>query len=250
MSFDEIAPEGIEKELASHFADRFDDATLRELSQNFRRNGYVKLPDFVSRDLFATVTKECHRLLDLYQQRIDIHLKETGNSPRFMSTVSQKAIEQDSELVRTIYNSEAMMGTLSRIAAEPVLPCPWDEEKYVLIRQHKQGDTHGWHWGDFSFTVIWIIEAPGPEFGGQLQAIPHTDWNKDDPRVHEYLAKHQISTYPHATGEMYFLRSDTTLHRTIPLNADRTRIILNTCWGSEKDQQKSATHETMQAMFN
>ncbi|MDQ1020043.1 HalD/BesD family halogenase [Streptomyces afghaniensis] len=250
MSFDEIAPAHIEKELANHFAGAFDDAALRELSQSFRRNGYVKLSNFVSKDLFQTITKECHRLLDLHQQRIDIHLKETSNSPRFMSTVSQKAIETDSELVRAVYNSEAMMGTLSRIAGQPVLPCPWDEEKYVLIRQHKQGDTHGWHWGDFSFTVIWIIEAPGPEFGGQLQAVPHTDWDKDNPQVHEYLAKHPISTYPHATGEMYFLRSDTTLHRTIPLNADKTRIILNTCWGSEQDQLKKATHETMQAMFN
>src|SRR5690606_704079 len=109
MSFDEIAPEGIEKELASHFADCFGDATQRAFSQDFRRNGYVKLPDFASRDLFPNATKASHRLLDLHQQRIDIHLKETGNSPRFMSTVSQKAIEQDSELVRTIYNSEAMM---------------------------------------------------------------------------------------------------------------------------------------------
>ncbi|MFJ2900521.1 ArpA protein [Streptomyces sp. NPDC087218] len=250
MSFHEISPTGIEKSLMSHFADNFDDDRLRELSQNFRRNGYVKLPNFVADDLFQAVTKESHRLLDLHQQRIDVHLKETSNSPRYMSTVSQKAIEKDSELIRAIYGSDAMMSALSRIAAEPVLPCPWDEEKYVLIRQHKQGDTHGWHWGDFSFTVIWIIEAPDPEFGGQLQTIPHTDWNKEDPRVHEYLAKHQISTYPHATGDMYFLRSDTTLHRTIPLNIDKTRIILNTCWSSEKDQQKEATHETMHAMFN
>ena len=33
------------------------------------------------------------------------------------------------------------------------------------------------------FTVIWIIEAPSSEYGGMLQCVPHTDWNKDDPRV-------------------------------------------------------------------
>ena len=99
------------------------------------------------------------------------------------------------------------------------------------------------------FTVIWIIEAPSSEYGGMLQCVPHTDWNKDDPRVHDYLINNPIKTYAHATGEMYFLRSDTTLHRTVPLNEDRTRIILNTCWGSANDPREQ-THETMEAMFD
>lgn len=131
-----------------------------------------------------------------------------------------------------------------------MLDCPWDEEKYIITRQHQKGDTHGWHWGDFSYTVIWLIEAPSLEFGGMLQCIPHTDWNKDDPRVEEYLQQHPIRSYGHAKGDLYFLRSDTTLHRTVPLNADKTRIILNTCWAGRRDMDKKATHETMQAMFD
>ena len=42
------------------------------------------------------------------------------------------------------------------------------------------------------------------------------------PPGHDYLINNPIKTYAHATGEMYFLRSDTTLHRTVPLNEDRT----------------------------
>jgi hypothetical protein len=167
-----------------------------------------------------------------------------------MSTVGRKAIGEDSELIPAIYECKPLTDFLSRLAAQPVLPCPWEDEKYIIIRQHKKGDTHGWHWGDFSFTVIWIIEAPDLKYGGMLQAIPHTDWDKDDPRVHEYLLKHPIKTYGHVTGDMYFLRSDTTLHRTVPLSEEKTRIILNTCWGSESDQAKLQTHETMEAMFD
>lgn len=243
--------EKIDQRLAEHLATAYaDDQAVRKLSQHYRREGYVKLRGLVPDDLFQEVTDEVHRLLDLHERRIDIHLAETGNSPRYMSTISQQAIAKDSELVPAIYESEALMGFLSRLAAQPVVQCPWDEEKYIAIRQHKKGDTHGWHWGDFSFTVIWIIEAPDAKYGGQLQCIPHTDWKKEDPRVEEYLMEHPIKTWGHVTGDLYFLRSDTTLHRTIPLNEDRTRIILNTCWGSESDAKKEPTHETMHAMFD
>jgi hypothetical protein len=243
--------EKVDRRIAEHIETAYaDDHAVRKLSQHFRREGYVKLRGLVPDDLFQEVSDEVYRLLDLHERRIDIHLAETGNSPRFMSTISQQSIASSSELIPAVYESEAMMGFLSRLAAQPVVQCPWDEEKYIAIRQHKKGDTHGWHWGDFSFTVIWIIEAPSAEFGGQLQTIPHTDWNKEDPRVEEYLEERPITTRGHVTGDIYFLRSDTTLHRTIPLNADRTRVILNTCWGSESDAKKEPTHETMHAMFD
>jgi hypothetical protein len=119
-----------------------------------------------------------------------------------------------------------------------------------MTKQERAGDTHGWHWGDFSFTLIWIIEAPGIESGGMLQCVPHTDWDKADPRVHEYLVKYPIKSYYHRTGDIYFLRTDTTLHRTVPLTHDTTRIILNTCWASEANIRRAGTHETMDALFD
>ncbi|GAA3018492.1 hypothetical protein [Streptosporangium longisporum] len=243
--------EQTDQRIREHIETRYaDDKVVRKLSQHYRREGYVKLRGLVPDDLFQEISQEVHRLLDEHGQRIDIHLKETGNTPRYMTTISQQAIAKGSELIPAVYESQAMMGFLSRLAAQPVLECPWEEEKYIAIRQHRKGDTHGWHWGDFSFTVIWIIEAPDAKYGGQLQCIPHTDWDKNDPQVEDYLLEHPIKTYGHVTGDLYFLRSDTTLHRTIPLNADQTRIILNTCWGSESDMKKEATHETMNAMFD
>jgi hypothetical protein len=239
--------ERISEHISATFADEWE---LLHLSQHFRREGYVKIPNLVPDDVKALVADETHRLLDLHARRIDIRLEETGNSPRKMSTVSQEAIGRDSELIPEIYGSQALMDFLSVLAREPVVPCPWENEKFVIIRQEKSGDTHGWHWGDFSFTVIWIIEAPSSDHGGMLQCVPHTDWNKQNPRVHDYLIKYPIRSYAHATGDIYFLRSDTTLHRTVPLREDRTRIILNTCWGSEADSRKQQSHETMEAMFS
>ncbi|NES16768.1 MULTISPECIES: ArpA protein [Micromonospora] len=245
-----VDPAAIDLRIKQHLDTVFtDDWQVRQLSQQFRRNGYVKLRELIPEDLKAEVKAEVFRLLDLHSRRIDILMKETGETPRKMSTVSQVAIAKDSTLIPAVYDSTSLTGFLSVLAREPVVPCPWDEEKYVIIRQEKRGDTHGWHWGDFSFTLIWIIEAPAMEFGGSLQCIPHTDWNKADPKLHEHLAKYPISTYPHVSGDLYFLRSDTTLHRTIELTEDKTRIILNTCWSDEQGTRKAATHETMEAMF-
>ena len=243
--------ESINKKIGEHIAGKYvDDWEVRKLSHHFRREGYVKLPGLVSDQLLKEVREETLRLLDEHEQRIDITMAETSDSPRYMSTISQRAIVADSELIPAVYESDALKSFLGRVAGEPVVDCPWDGEKYIAIRQHKQGDTHGWHWGDFAFTLIWIVEAPSGEYGGQLQADPHTNWDKADPRVHEHLEMYPIRTWPHVTGDLYFLRSDTTLHRTIPLNADRTRVILNTCWASERDLEKQASHETMDAMFD
>ncbi len=237
-------------ELDSHIEEFAKKSDLLAKSQQYRREGYTKLRGIVPDSILAQVTDEVNSLLDQHARRIDIELRETGNSPRKMRTVSAQAISADSELIPAIYTSPSLMGVLGQIARAPVVPCPWEGEKYVIIRQDQPGDTHGWHWGDFSFTLIWIIQAPGPEVGGMLQCVPHTNWDKDNPRVEEYLQQNPIRTYANATGDLYFLRSDTTLHRTIPLRSAATRIILNTCWASESDAEKAVTHETMDAMFS
>jgi hypothetical protein len=238
-----------EEELDRHLKAFSEEVDLKKKSQQFRREGYTKLRGLVPDSVFSQVTDEVNDLLDQHGQRIDIEIKETGGSPRKMRTVSAAGISRDSQLIPAIYNSASIKNVLSEIAQAEVCPCPWEGEKYVIIRQDQPGDTHGWHWGDFSYTVIWIIQAPGPEVGGMLQCVPHTNWDKDNPRVHEYLLDNPIRTYANATGDLYFLRSDTTLHRTIPLTEAATRIILNTCWASESDTKKPVTHETMDAMF-
>lgn len=240
----------VNQQIARHLETEFADPwQVRQLSQHYRRYGYVKLPNLVPEGVKASVDAEVRALLDEHARRIDISIAATGNTPRKMSTVGQKVIAQHGRLIPMIYESSALMDFLSGLAREPVMPCPWEDEKYVIIRQEKAGDTHGWHWGDFSFTVIWIIDAPSAEVGGSLQCIPHTDWDKVDPRLQDHLAMYPIRTYPHSPGDIYFLRSDTTLHRTIPLRENRTRIILNTCWGNAQDMRKEPTHETMEAMF-
>ncbi|MEW1860524.1 ArpA protein [Streptomyces sp. NBC_00669] len=240
----------IEEQLRNHLAKEFhDDWTVRGLSQHFRREGYVKVSGIVPPDLKRAIGDDARRLLD-QAKRIDTTLKETSNTPRRMSTVGFRHIADNSELVPAVYESPALLEFLSRLAGERVLPCPYEPERFVMTKQEKVGDTHGWHWGDFSFALIWIVEAPEIEAGGMLQCVPHTDWNKSDPRVHDYLVKYPVKTYYHSSGDIYFLRTDTTLHRTVPLNRDATRIILNTAWANAADLESADSHETMDALFD
>jgi hypothetical protein len=240
----------VKERLREHFATEFaSESLVTRLSQEFRRFGYVKIPALVPDDIKIALRRDVTGLLG-HARRLDFRMKETSDSPRRMSTVGRQRIAEASPLIRDIYQSGEMMSFLSRIAGEPVLPCPYEPEQFVATKQEQVGDTHGWHWGDFSFTVIWIIQAPPIDAGGMLQCVPHTNWNKSDPRVHEYLVERPIRTYYNATGDIYFLRTDTTLHRTVPLIRDATRIILNTCWASRADLERADSHETMEAMFD
>jgi hypothetical protein len=250
MAEEDAAVSALDEILHKHLDAEFsDDWTVLGLSQHFRREGYVKIPNIVPEDLKVSVSAEVRRVLE-HAKRIDTTLKETANTPRRMSTVGAKHITEHSPLVVELYNSQSLMAFLSRVARDTVVPCPYEPERYVMTKQEKVGDTHGWHWGDFSFALIWIIEAPANEFGGMLQCVPHTDWTKSDARVNDYLSKYPIKTYSHQTGDVYFLRTDTTLHRTVPLNRDATRIILNTAWASARDLERAGTHETMEALFD
>jgi hypothetical protein len=240
----------IDERLQKYFSAEFSDPQrITDISQGFRREGYVKITDLVAPDIKEAVREEVYRLLE-HARRIEIRLKETSGTPRRMSTVGAGHINRHSPVICELYDSPALQDFLSAVAREPVVACPYLPERFVITKQDRAGDTHGWHWGDFSFAVIWIIEAPAIEFGGMLQCVPHTDWNKADPRVNEYLARYPIKTYHHDTGDIYFLRTDTTLHRTVPLTGDVTRIILNTAFATAADAERSLTHETMDALFD
>jgi hypothetical protein len=91
--------------------------------------------------------------------------------------------------------------------------------------------------------LIWVLVAPDIDAGGLLQCVPHTDWDKSAPRIFQHLVENPIETYHFSSGDVYFLKTDTTLHRTIPLRRDVTRIILNLTWASTTDMQRTLSED-------
>lgn len=238
----------LDASIGAHLARAFTSEQIADMARHFEEEGFVRLNGLVPDDVFRRLHTEVDSLVDR-ARRIDITIPTTSNTKRSMSTVNQGAIHEQSALIPELYGSPALKAFLGRVAGEEVIDCPFEDEQYVITRQYRAGDTHGWHWGDFPFTVIWLFEVPDISAGGALQTVPHSTWNKEDPQVERWLASREPKTWTFASGDIYFLRSDTTLHRTTPLTRDTSRVILNTCWGSIADLGREMTHETMSAMF-
>lgn len=223
-----------ELSLKNHIDAKFMDKEIFTLRNDFSRNGFVRLRNIIDDALREQITTEVHALIDQEIERRDLHLSTTDNTPRYMSVVRSELIAEHGKTISALSKSSVLLEILSRIANTKVTASVSKDEEFLITKQERKGDTHGWHWGDYSFALIWIIETPPVSQGGMLQCVPHTYWDKANPRVHDFLCANPISTYGFVTGDIYFLRTDTTLHRTIPLNQDATRIILNMTWADEK----------------
>jgi L-lysine 4-chlorinase len=225
----------VDAEMRNHLSSWLASSAVFDLANRFSRDGFIKVCGIVSDESRQAVKKEVLHLIDRRAERRDLLLETTDHTPRFMSVVKSEFIAEESELISKIYRSDPLLDALGQIAGEALLPCPLKDEEFLITRQEKKGDTHGWHWGDFSFALIWIIDTPPIKCGGMLQCVPHTKWDKSNPRIHEYLCANPIATYGFRPGDIYFLRTDTTLHRTVPLTTDAQRIILNLTWAAQKD---------------
>lgn len=208
------------------------------LNQRFQRDGMIVIRNVVPDNIRHAVREEVLSLLDKFAERRDLRLATTGNTARRMSVVPSETIAAEGKLITLLYRSEVLKAILQQLTGGPMLPCPSKDEEFLITRQERTGDTHGWHWGDYTYALIWIIETPPIDYGGMLQCVPHTHWDKSNPRINDYLCENLIKTYGFTTGDVYLLKTDTTLHRTVPLNRETTRIILNMTWGSPDDSSK------------
>jgi hypothetical protein len=231
----------IDETLGKFLAENYTPERIEQLADRFHHKGVVKFDKdarLVPEEIMTAVRAEADQLIGEHKERRDLLLRTTGNTPRKMSVVKSEDIEQ-SELIRTIATSESFLGFLGRVAREPIIPQVSEDERYLITHQEFKADTHGWHWGDYSFALIWALRMPPISCGGMLQAVPHTHWDKTDPRINETLCERRIDTHGLVTGDLYLQRTDTTLHRTVPLTEDgAARTILNMTWAGERDLDK------------
>lgn len=224
--------------LEKHLVETFNEDKIREAKHRFSKEGFLKIKNIVPEELKKDVYKEIYSLLEKHAERRDITLETTDNTPRYLNIVRSEVIE-NSDLLVNIRTNKVLLDFLQKITQEEMHLKVTDDEEFVITKQEFKGDTHGWHWGDYSFALIWIVEVPDVSAGGMLQCIPHTSWNKENAKINQYLCDNQITTYSFVPGDVYLLKADTTLHRTVPLSRDgTTRVMLNMTWASERDYGK------------
>src|SRR3546814_4571113 len=114
-----------------------------------------------------------------------------------------------------------------------------------MASQERKGDTHGLHWGDYSFALIWILQAPPIEVGGLLQCVPHTSWNKEKPRVNEYLCRYPVDTYrseEHTSELQSLMRISYAVFCLKKKKKQNVHILSTTYTTKTKELQSSTQH--------
>lgn len=211
-------------------------------------SGYLKLGSYVPMELKGELRREAKGLAERCAKRRDVRIRETGGSPRLLSNVVKEDIDEHGLLIPVVYRSSALTQLLQLATGDEIRPCRFEPEQYLVITHDQKGDTHGWHWGDYSYVVVWVLEAPPARQGGSLQCIPGVPWDKENPDIERHLAEREVTTYDHRSGDVYLLKSDTTLHRTTPLKTDTSRTIVRMAFMGRADKGEP-DHGTMREAF-
>jgi hypothetical protein len=223
----------VTQQLSRHFQDFLNnEIRMKQVRNAFHRDGYFHFKDFsfLPGELWEELHTEVHGLLDEYSVGHEATVLFIHDPHRKIHVIPQAQIAEGGAVIPALYHSESLRHFLGSIAGEDLVSCQ-DHGQYLIGRLNHPDDTHGWHWGDFPYTLVWIIEAPeDPEGGDVLQCVPYSNGNKDDLHVWEYSLDNPGKACPHLKGDVYFLKSGTTLHHLVPIQRNATRIILSTSW--------------------
>lgn len=245
----DIGAADVDELLQEHFTRGFTDERKQSLHDLFQAEHVVALRDLCPTDLLGAVKAEAAGIMDRFGVVHDFDMEITDGTPRHMASVGQPVIKDHGPLIHSVYFSPALRDLLSAIVGEELFICPYPGEHYVISRLTRSGDTHGWHWDDYTYGFILVLEAPDYRDGGFVQAVPHTSWDKENPDVHGALLKSVVRSYAFAAGDAYLIKTDTTMHRVYPIRGEGRRMIVNTTFASADDLERPMSHETNDTLF-
>lgn len=222
---------------------------MQQLRNQFADEHVVVLRELVPSPLLNAITAEARRIADAYGTTHDLIFEITDNTPRRMTTVGQPIIKAEGNLIDAFYFNPDLLPLVSQVVGEQVHTCPYAGEHYVISTLDRDGDTHGWHWDDYTYGLILVLEAPHYTDGGFVQAVAHTSWDKQSPDVYGALISGQVRSYALHPGDAYVIKTDTTMHRVFPIRGQSRRTIVNMTLASTSDLSRPMTHETNDALF-
>ncbi|WP_157229074.1 HalD/BesD family halogenase [Nocardia brevicatena] len=222
---------------------------LAAARRDLDRCGAVVVSWLVPASVRRAVATEAIQLAARVGVRRDLAFAETGFTPRRMRNVRQVQIAEHGVAIRRIYASGAVTDAIATVVGQPVYLCPYEPEQFVITQLDRPGDTHGWHWDDYSFALVWVAECPSAVDGGFVECVPGTVWDKRRPGIERILRKRTVHRLAVEPGEVYLMRAKTTLHRVHPIRRGR-RTIVNMAFASEDELCRPVSHETMDALWS
>ena len=223
------------------------------LTSQFKSENVVQLDHLLPPTLGEQLGEQALGLLETgTAKRRDVKLAITGDTPRAYHSVGRDDIRKQDGVITRFFESEVVRGYLSSVAGEPLHKVPYAPEEYIVNSQQLSGDTHGWHWDDYTFALIWVVEAPHCMDGGRVEYIVDTEWDKDQPKecLDQLVAEREIRSRYVPAGSCYLMRANTTLHRVAPLNGNSRRTVIVFTYASQSDlTDTSISHETMEEIY-
>ncbi|MCW5588106.1 MAG: hypothetical protein KIT27_00450 [Legionellales bacterium] len=228
---------------------KHNNSEIEDAIKQLREKSVVNITKFFEVDFINSLIKDTLCVYNKKLQRKDFLMKQTENTPRNMFSVPEKAIDEVSKIIPEFYNDSSVKQFLSTLAQEEVKTLPWAGERYVINGLSNSSDTHGWHWDDYSYALVFIAKSPSPDQGGAVECIRNTNWDRKNPRVHEIVNSNKSEIYHYDDGSFYLMKSDTTLHRVTPIVWSAVRIAIAMSWCSEADLLKDIDHETVYELY-
>lgn len=222
-------------------------ASLRD---EFARIGYTRV-DQLLRDLVApeTLAREVGSILDRCGRRRDIRVEVTSGTQRTYVNVGRDDLASFAP-IEELYFSAELQRTIEGVVGRAIAPVPYVPEQFVANRIERTGDTNGWHWDDYAYALVWVLAAPPPGSGADLELVAGTEWNKTDSQVEALVRKGLVRRRHLLGGQAYVLRSDTTLHRVTPLTAAGRRDVLCFAYAQKDQLGREITHETVELLYD
>jgi len=226
--------------------------SIGELKRSLESDGLVQLDNILPSNIKINLHSQAKRLIETEAQRRNLKLDATGGTRRSYVSVGRDTIKKDKGVITDFFNNPAIRDYLTKIAGKRLLPVPYKPEEYIINSQQKAGDTHGWHFDNYSFALIWIVEAPEALSGGRLEYINGVKWDKNSPRKQliELLTSKVVKSKFIPSGSCYLMRTREVLHRVAPLTNDSKRTVIIFTYASDDDiSDSSISHETMEEIY-
>lgn len=226
-----------------------DGGTIKTAKETLRDTSIVNLTRFFNSQFVSELIEDTITVYKNRLQRRDFLMKQTENTPRNMFSVPERAVTEESRLIAQFYNAESVAAFISEVTQEETRTLPWTGERYVINGLAQSDDTHGWHWDDYSYALVFIAKAPSVAQGGAVECIPDTFWNRENPNIQSILNSRESKIYHYEDGSFYLMKSDTTLHRVAPISDGAIRIAIAMSWCTEVDLSKDIDHQTVYELY-
>ncbi|MRH91359.1 hypothetical protein GFY24_28625 [Nocardia sp. SYP-A9097] len=198
-----------------------DPTALRHARDRLAETGIARLGFLLPHRVKRTLAAEALAL-------VDHHLDWEGpgqEAPgRHTVDIDSREVVARSQCIPQLYDCKPLRHKLTEVASQHVLPCP-APRRFTVRRRHHDDVAGRWHWDDYTFALVLVVECPPLEDGGFVQTVAHTTRSRFQSEVYRTLTRNPIHSHELQAGDLYLMRTDTTLHRVHPFAHGRRTVV-------------------------